>query len=94
MSNDEEIVTCSVPGFGVAILDLCPNSSYGAAARDEIPTMKFGNIKRVPVRLALRPILGDNEAAITAAINRIREVEERLRAKSRKRSKSKAAKAA
>ena len=47
MNEQNTPLTISVPeaGFG-----LCRNASYDAAARGEIPVIKIGRLKRVPVR--------------------------------------------
>ena len=42
--------TLSVPEAGRRYFDLGRGASYEAAKRGEIPTVKVGRIKRVPVR--------------------------------------------
>jgi hypothetical protein len=42
--------TLSVPEAGKTYLGLTRNSSYAAAARGDIPTIKIGRLLRVPVR--------------------------------------------
>jgi hypothetical protein len=49
MSNDESL-TLSVPEAGKRYFGLCRESSYEAAKRGEIPTIKVGRLLRVPVR--------------------------------------------
>ena len=47
--NDEKL-TISVPEAGKIYYGLSRNGSYAAAARGEIPTIRVGRLKRVPVR--------------------------------------------
>jgi excisionase family DNA binding protein len=42
--------TLSVPEAGRQYFGLCRNTSYDAAARGEIPTIRIGRRLRVPVR--------------------------------------------
>jgi excisionase family DNA binding protein len=46
---DQECRTLSVPDAG-KLLGLGRNASYEAAARGQIPTIRFGRLLRVPVR--------------------------------------------
>jgi hypothetical protein len=46
----DEILTISVPEAGKRYFGLSRNGSYAAAARGEIPVVKVGRLKRVPVR--------------------------------------------
>ena len=46
----DEILTISVPEAGLRYFGLSLNGSYAAAARGEIPTIKVGRLRRVPVR--------------------------------------------
>ena len=41
--------TLSVPAARRIYYDLCPNASYAAAARGQIPTIRVGRLLRVPV---------------------------------------------
>ena len=41
--------TMSVPEAGAHFFGLGPKGSYAAAARGEIPTVRIGRLKRVPV---------------------------------------------
>jgi hypothetical protein len=43
-------ITISVPEAGKRYFGLSRNGSYDAAARGEIPVIKIGRLKRVPVR--------------------------------------------
>jgi hypothetical protein len=45
--RNEELLTYEVPEAG-AMVGLSRNASYEAAARGEIPTVKFGRLKKVP----------------------------------------------
>jgi len=42
--------TMTVPEAGKKYFGLCKNSSYAAAQRGDIPTIKIGKLLRVPVR--------------------------------------------
>jgi hypothetical protein len=46
----DEKLTISVPEAGKIYYGLSRNGSYAAAARGEIPTIRVGRLKRVPVR--------------------------------------------
>jgi hypothetical protein len=48
MSGDAPL-TISVPEAGRRYFGLSRNGSYAAAARGEIPTIKVGRLRRVPV---------------------------------------------
>jgi len=50
---DDEI-TLSVPEAGKRYFGLSRNGSYAAADRGDIPTIKIGKLKRVPVRVLER----------------------------------------
>jgi hypothetical protein len=47
-------LTMSVPEAGKKYFGLSKNGSYDAADRGEIPTIKVGKLRRVPVRLMER----------------------------------------
>lgn len=65
-------LTCSVPEFGKAAYDLNEFGSYAAANRGEIPTIRIGRLKRVPLRVALAPLAG--ESSIDEIIARFKTV--------------------
>jgi hypothetical protein len=46
--------TMSIPEAGAKYYGLSKNGSYAAAARNEIPTVKIGKLRRVPTRLMER----------------------------------------
>jgi len=48
--SEEIPLTMSVPQAGQKYLGLGRNSSYAAAERGEIPTIKIGRLLRVPIR--------------------------------------------
>jgi hypothetical protein len=50
MNEQNAPLTISVPEAGKHYFGLCRNASYDAAARGEIPVIKIGRLKRVPVR--------------------------------------------
>jgi len=58
--------TISVPEAGKRYYGLSRNGSYAAARRGEIPTIKVGRLKRVPVR-ALERILDEVVARTDSA---------------------------
>jgi hypothetical protein len=64
-------ITVSVPLWGRIILGIGENSAYAAATRGDFPTLKIGGLRRVPVRLAARQIVGDDEAAIAELASRL-----------------------
>ena len=64
MTKDTEL-TISVPEAGARYFGISRNAAYEAAARGEIPTVKIGRLKRVPVRAMERKLdrAGDEAAA-------------------------------
>jgi hypothetical protein len=50
MMNENPPLTLSVPEAGKRYFGLCRNSSYDAAARGDIPTIRIGKKLCVPVR--------------------------------------------
>ena len=48
--NTQTELTISVPEAGARYYGLSRNGSYEAARRGDIPTIKVGRLKRVPVR--------------------------------------------
>jgi excisionase family DNA binding protein len=50
--------TCSIPEAGER-LGLSRNGAYEAARRGEIPVLKFGRLRRVPVAALNRMLAGD-----------------------------------
>jgi hypothetical protein len=50
MSENESLLTISVPIAGERYFALSRNGSYEAAKRGDIPTIKIGKLLRVPVR--------------------------------------------
>ena len=59
-AGDLNRLVLSVPEAG-ALLGLTRNASYEAAARGEIPTLRFGRKLRVP-RMALERMLEDGQS--------------------------------
>ena len=59
-------LTMSIPLFGKLVFDLGEAKSYEAAIRGDIPTIKLGGKKRVPVRVALRRVAGDDLGILDA----------------------------
>lgn len=57
-------LTMSVPKFGKLVFEIGENSSYAAAERGDIPTVEMGGKKRVPVRVALRRVAGNDDALL------------------------------
>lgn len=54
--TDEAPFTLSVPEAGRKYFDLSRASSYAAAGRGEIPTIRIGHLLRVPVRAMERKL--------------------------------------
>jgi excisionase family DNA binding protein len=50
LSDKDKPLTLTVPEAGWRYLGLSRNSSYAAAERGEIPTIRVGRLLRVPVR--------------------------------------------
>lgn len=59
-------ITMSVPQFGKLVFEIGENSAYAAAERGDIPTIEMGGKKRVPVRIALRRVAGDDPVLLDA----------------------------
>lgn len=59
-------VTVSVPEYGEAALGLGRNPSYAAAIAGVIPTVEVQGKKRVPLRVALLRLAGDDPALLEA----------------------------
>jgi excisionase family DNA binding protein len=55
MTKNTEL-TISVPEAGARYFGISRNAAYEAAARGEIPTVKVGRLKRVPVRAMERKL--------------------------------------
>ena len=53
-ASKAEEITLSVPEAGKRYFGLSRNGSYNAAARGDIPTIKIGKLRRVPVRMLER----------------------------------------
>ena len=53
MTNETEL-TLSIPEAGRRYFDLCRGASYEAAKRGDLPTVRIGRRKRVPVRALKR----------------------------------------
>ena len=65
--NMEERKTISVPEAGKRYYGLSRNGSYAAARRGEIPTIKVGRLRRVPVRAMERLLDGVERTGADAA---------------------------
>lgn len=60
-NNDRKIeYTLTIPEAGKRYFGLCRETSYLAAKRGEIPTIKIGNRYRVPIAVIERMINGDD----------------------------------
>jgi hypothetical protein len=71
MGFDDLPLTVSVPAWGLAAYDLSPDGSYRAANAGEIPVVKVRRKKRVPVRIALAPLLGADPGNLAGVIARL-----------------------
>ena len=60
MADDNKPLTMTVPEAGKKYFGLSRDSSYRAAERGEIPTIRIGRLLRVPVR-ALEQMLDQVE---------------------------------
>ena len=68
MTGDETPLTMSVPEAGKKYFDLSRDSSYRAAERGEIPTIRVGRLLRVPVRAMERLLDGVERTGADAAL--------------------------
>jgi hypothetical protein len=68
MSKHEKSLplTMSVPQYGRLVLNIGEASSYAAADRGDFPTIKMGGLRRVPVRVGLRQLAGNDPAVLDA----------------------------
>ena len=53
---DDTAITLSVPEAGKRFFGLSRNGSYAAAKRGDIPTVRIGKLRRVPVAVLHRKI--------------------------------------
>jgi hypothetical protein len=58
--------TLPVRTFAEIAFGLSENAAYAAARRKDIPTIRVGQLLRVPVRVALAKIAGGDPAALEA----------------------------
>ena len=65
-STGDAPLTMSVPEAGKKYFDLSRDSSYRAAERGEIPTIRVGRLLRVPVRAMERLLDGVERTAADA----------------------------
>jgi hypothetical protein len=65
-SNAVMPTTLPVPTFCKIAYGIGENSSYAAAARGDVPTIKIGGLVRVPVRVALAKMAGGDAQALQA----------------------------
>lgn len=49
MNDDQECLTTTIPEAGKKAFGLGKNASYDAANRGDIPVIKVGRLRRVPV---------------------------------------------
>ncbi|MGX1352997.1 hypothetical protein AB7M49_006606 [Bradyrhizobium elkanii] len=68
-SSDDDVLTLEVPVAG-AMVGLSRVASYAAAARGEIPTLRFGRLLKVPRAAWLRIIENPDALAVPAAKRR------------------------
>jgi hypothetical protein len=68
-ANDRDLpITISVPEYGLIALGLHRNGSYEAAKAGVIPVIEVQGKKRVPVRVALRKLAGDDSEVLKAVV--------------------------
>ena len=67
-SNHDLPITMSVPDWGHIAFDLCRSGSYEAAKvkAESFPVIEVQGKKRVPVRVALRRLAGDDVEVLRA----------------------------
>ena len=70
--EDDLPVTASVPTYGRIIFGIGRDASYAAAHRGDFPVLKVGGLMRVPLRVALKQVLGEG-ADITPLLARFRD---------------------
>jgi hypothetical protein len=69
-ANDSDLpITTSVPVYGLIALGLHRNGSYEAAKAGIIPVIEVQGKKRVPVRVALRKLAGDDPEVLKAIVD-------------------------
>jgi hypothetical protein len=72
MSLESLPITCSIPEFGAVVYDhKSDNPSYELAKRGDIPVIEYGSgakvkRKRVPVRVALQQMAGNDPGTLEA----------------------------
>ena len=67
MADDNKPLTMTVPEAGKKYFGLSRDSSYRAAERGEIPTIRIGRLLRVPVRAMERLLDGVERTGTGAA---------------------------
>jgi hypothetical protein len=78
-TTDNLPLTCSVPVFGRVVYGIGRNAAYEAARRGDFPVIEVGGLKRVPVRIALRTVVGEG-SDIAPLLARFRDAENEKRA--------------
>ncbi|GAB9242089.1 hypothetical protein [Bradyrhizobium diazoefficiens] len=71
ISDDDGVLTLEVPEAG-AMVGLSRNASYEAAARGEIPTLRFGRLLKVPRAAWLRKLEQPDAAQLSANVTTIK----------------------
>jgi len=69
MDDQNLPMTISVPDYGLIAFDLSRSASYEAARAGVIPVIEVQGKKRVPVRVALRKIAGDDPEVLKAVVD-------------------------
>ena len=62
-------ITISVPEYGLIAFNLSRSASYEAAKAEVIPVIEVQGKKRVPVRVALRKLAGDDPDVLKAVVD-------------------------
>ena len=78
-TTDDLPLTVSVPMFGRIVYGIGRNAAYDAARRGDFPVCEIGGLKRVPVRIALKAVVGEG-ADITPLLARFRDAEKQKHA--------------
>ena len=71
---DEFPLTVNVPLWGRVAYGIGRDASYAAARSKVFPVIEIGGVKRVPVRVALKPLVEEG-ADLTAILARFRKAE-------------------
>lgn len=72
---DDLPLTVTIPVWGRIAYGIGRNASYEAAKRGDFPMIEIGGSKRVPVRVALKTLVGEGAVDLGGILARFREAE-------------------